>query len=321
VNAYTIVYRDGRRIEIPADFATTTTTLTYEVSAGIQVTLQLAAIDIAATERANREPGGSLLRHGAKDLSQRKTDNERASMSPAAQRTITNRDLETFRRARVESEIVYERRRKELGLPSIEEERQRAAVEAEEALERIRQTRSQQQESETYWRTRASDLRAELAAINARINFLQRRLNELPQPFSTGAFIGALPFGTFARARVGNGLQLPAVPSPGVFVAPSIGPQFRARGNFGSGIIRGQVMVNPEPFRGTRRFGGQPFFPFPGATVVGLPFQANDYSLEGPALSTELDELLAYRAGLEARWRDLEDEARHAGVSPGWLRP
>jgi hypothetical protein len=34
-NAYTIVFRDGRQVEIPAEFATTPTTLTYEVSAGI----------------------------------------------------------------------------------------------------------------------------------------------------------------------------------------------------------------------------------------------------------------------------------------------
>jgi hypothetical protein len=318
-NAYTIVFRDGRRVEIPADFATTATTLTYEVSEGIQITLQLAAIDIAATERANREPGGSLLRHSAKALSERKTDNSR-KRSQATPRTITNRDLETFRRERIESEMLYERRRKELGLPSLEESKRRAAVEAEEAFQTIREIRSRQEESETYWRSRASDLRADLASTNARIDFMQRRLNELPQPFSTGAFIGVSPFGTFARARVGNALRPPEVPNPGVFVAPPFGPQLTARGNFGNGMSRGQVLVNREPFRGTRRFGGQSFFPFSGATAVGLPFQAYDSSLERSALITELDQLLAYRAGLEARWRDLEDEARRADVSPGWLR-
>jgi ABC-type multidrug transport system fused ATPase/permease subunit len=320
-NAYTIIFRDGRRVEIPADFATTTTTLTYEVSEGIQITLQLAAIDIAATERANREPGGSLLRHSAKALSERKTDNSRRRVSQAAPRTITNRDLETFRRERVESEMLYERRRKELGLPSIEESRRRAAAEAEETFQTIREIRSRQEESETYWRTRASDLRADLASTNARIDFLQRRLNELSQPFSTGAFVGVSPFGTFARASVGNALRPPEVLNPGVFVAPTFGPQLTARGNFGNGMTRGQVLVNPEPFRGRRRFGGQSFFPFSGVTAVGLPFEAYDYSLERPALITERDQLLAYRAGLEARWRDLEDEARRAGVSPGWLRP
>jgi hypothetical protein len=302
-DAYTIVLRDGRRVEIPSDFATTPTTLTYEVGAGIQVTLQVAAIDIAATELANNEPAGSLLRQRPKQpqFSETKTDNGRASKRAGAPRTITNRDLETFRLARVESEAADERRRKELGLPSIDETRRRAAVEAEESLQRLNELNSQQQDSETYWRTRASALRAEIAATSARINFLQRRLNELPQPFSTGAFINTLPFGTFGRTRVGRALRAPV----GVI----------------DGRTGGQVFVDPGPFRGTRRLGVHPLLPFTGAPVVSLPFQSYDYSLEGPALNTELDQLLAYRAGLEARWSDLEDEARRAGVSPGWLRP
>ena len=33
------------------------------------------------------------------------------------------------------------------------------------------------------------------------------------------------------------------------------------------------------------------------------------------------EQLNAARAGLSARWRELEDEARRAGAPPGWLRP
>ena len=62
VNAYTVIMRGGRRIEIPSNFAVTTSTLTYEVSPGVQVTLNLATIDIPATETANNELPGSLLR-------------------------------------------------------------------------------------------------------------------------------------------------------------------------------------------------------------------------------------------------------------------
>src|SRR6476619_549768 len=61
-SAYTIVMRGGKRVEIPAKFQVTATTLTYEAGPDIQITLQLAAIDIAATEKANNEPAGSLLR-------------------------------------------------------------------------------------------------------------------------------------------------------------------------------------------------------------------------------------------------------------------
>src|SRR6266853_1264151 len=61
-SAYTVVMRGGKRIEIPSKFLVTTTTLTYEAGPGIQITLQLAAIDIPATEKANNETAGALLR-------------------------------------------------------------------------------------------------------------------------------------------------------------------------------------------------------------------------------------------------------------------
>ena len=62
VSAYTVVMRDGRRVEIPNEFTVTNSTLTYDVGNGMQVTMQLNTVDIAATERANSESAGSLLR-------------------------------------------------------------------------------------------------------------------------------------------------------------------------------------------------------------------------------------------------------------------
>jgi len=38
-------------------------------------------------------------------------------------------------------------------------------------------------------------------------------------------------------------------------------------------------------------------------------------------LFIQLNDLLSQRAGMQARWRDLEEEARRAGAYPGWLRP
>ncbi len=35
----------------------------------------------------------------------------------------------------------------------------------------------------------------------------------------------------------------------------------------------------------------------------------------------QLDDLLLQHAGLQARWRDFEEEASRAGAYPGWLRP
>ena len=62
VSAYTIVMRDGRRLEIPSRFVVTPSTVTYEVQPGIQITLQMSTIDVAATEKANNEPIGAFLR-------------------------------------------------------------------------------------------------------------------------------------------------------------------------------------------------------------------------------------------------------------------
>src|SRR5262249_9900624 len=93
VSAYTVVLRDGRRVEIPNEFTVTNSTLTYDVGNGMQVTVQLNTVDVAATERANAESAGSLLR---------RANAPQVSVEPQqrsnAERTITNADLEKFRR-------------------------------------------------------------------------------------------------------------------------------------------------------------------------------------------------------------------------------
>ena len=92
-SAYTIVMRGGKRIEIPEKFQVTATTLTYEAGQEIQITLQLAAIDIPATERANNETAGSLLRRIGEPRTN--LDNQPQIATSTARRTITNRDLES----------------------------------------------------------------------------------------------------------------------------------------------------------------------------------------------------------------------------------
>src|SRR5438874_3205487 len=44
-SAYTLVFRDGRRVEIPDDFTVTRTTVTYEVSPGFNRTILVAVLD------------------------------------------------------------------------------------------------------------------------------------------------------------------------------------------------------------------------------------------------------------------------------------
>jgi len=256
VNAYTVVMRDGRRVEIPNEFTVTNSTLTYQVSNGFQITVQLNAVDIAATERANGESPGSLLqRAGApKGVIEPAPQTRPAS----AQRSITNSDLEKYRLARVESEKEYESRSKELGLPSLEDRRREVEAIDDRTLEQVRSMRAQE---EAYWRSRADAFRAEMEAKRAaQLESLSQRPAELPWSYSFGDFPAFWPFdgvgfgitgGRFNRFRrvqsspFSGFLATPITPFP---TFPFTGP----RRVFGAPRIR----INPRPFhmrRGSHR--------------------------------------------------------------------
>jgi hypothetical protein len=122
--AYTIVFYGGKRVEIPDNFTVTSNAVIYEASPGVNVSFRLKSIDIPATERANNNPAGSFLG---------RTDADRVQAPPSttatqkATRTVTNQDLQRYESARLTSETTWEKRRKELGLPSLEEARREAA--------------------------------------------------------------------------------------------------------------------------------------------------------------------------------------------------
>jgi hypothetical protein len=320
VNAYTVIMRGGRHIEIPSSFVVTTSTLTYEVSPGVQVTLNLAAIDIPATETANNELPGSLLRRvpAAPVESPLRADKESSATprSKPLRRTVTNGDLESSSRRRREAELAYERRRKELGLPSVEESRRQAALESDSIARELEQTRATEKESESYWRARANELRTEIAALDAQIGFVRNQLDEPLFSSGYGSFANVtsvVPFVSF-----GNMGRRGPFPSrglhPRVFGPPRNGAQ-----------PSGQLSLNPRRFDRSPQFGwgqfgsrqfGSPLFAWPN-TVDWQPYDISERS----QLITQFNELGAARAGLSARWRELEDEARRAGAPPGWLRP
>lgn len=327
VSAYTVVMRGGRRVEIPSSFVITRNTLTYEVSPGVQITLALAAIDITATEKANNENPGSLL--GRAQVEARKTFG--SPVVSAKTRTITNRDLESISRRRRQSEAAYELRRKELGLPTLEESRRRAAAVLDLTGTELEQKLIADQESEDYWRARASALRTEMATLDAELSYIRTRIEEFTLSTSTGwsattgTFLPLISFGNVGRGQFfpGRGLR-----RPDVFTSPRTGSQLSGRVRFGGGGTRGQVTLNPvrSPLRRPFGYGRQGYgrhgfsqaaSPYGPIALIGQPY---DYSYERNALITHFNELAAARAGLNARWRELEDEARRAGAQPGWLR-
>ena len=111
--AYTIVFRSGERLEIPDEFTLTRATLTYELAPGFNKTILVTLIDVAATERVNRETPGSFFRHiGQTQATSSNNPNPQpdpVTPQPRAVRTLTNGDLASFRARRVESLYVGHR--------------------------------------------------------------------------------------------------------------------------------------------------------------------------------------------------------------------
>ena len=324
--AYTVILNDGRRVEIPDQFTVTQTTLTYEVSPGFQVTMLLSTINVAATERYNGQPQGSLLRNSSAatgpplqnssgtNVSRVRTTQTRSR--PKAAHSITNKDLEVYRRARIQSELAYEKRRRELGLPSVAEQRREVAAVEERTQQQLLSMRAREEDSEEYWRSRATSLRTEIATNQAQIEFVQRRLDEMPSPNSFGAFANTDPFGTFG-AVAGFPFQSQSTQS---FFSSSIGgARFGSVVGFNTGGRRGF----PRAFNSGRfgnRYNGRRFSPFARGNVLALPYQSYDYSYERSELALQLNDLQLQQTGLRVRWRELEEEARRAGAYPGWLR-
>ena len=297
-NAYTLVMRNGRRVEIPNEFTVTASTLTYTVGSGIQITHQLSGIDIAATERANREPSGSFLARASTPAQALAVP---AQAQPRAQRSITNRDLEGYRRTRIESELAYEKRRKELGLPSAQQARIQAAAITDRTHEQLLGVRDRDQSAEEYWRNRASSLRSEEATTQAQIAYVRQRIEELPSPNSFNTFSTLNPFQTglfpnFPMQNLNSGLQ--------TTLGLNTSRNRRLPGRF-------------NRFRGNR---GR-FNDFFGTNLWATPYETYDYNYERAELVKQLDELQLRNAALRVRWRELEEEARRAGAYPGWLRP
>jgi hypothetical protein len=294
--AYTVVFRDGRKVEVPSAFTVTATTFTYEAAPGINKTVQLALIDVAATERANREAPGAFFKHMAGTVSS-------ATPTSHAQHTLTNLDLEVSRRRRIESEQNYEKRRIELGLPSIDETRRRQALEEESIAEMARQRAAEEASEEAYWRSRADALRSEIVTVDAEIDYLRARLGPVRQvPLITQGFlIGGGSFGSF------GGRPAPNQPGAGRFGTQAVNPRSQNLTNLGA------VALRPQRGSGFSRSGITPGLGFPI-----LPYGYVDTSYD---LGLRLNDLLQRRAGLEALWSELEHDARIAQVPQVWLAP
>lgn len=329
VNAYTVILKGGRRVEVTAKFVLTESTLTYETSPGVQITVAVAAINIPETEKANGEPAGSFLKRVGTSVPEKEISPQVLSAAP--RRTITNRDLESVKQRRHESEQAYEARRKQLGLPTIAESRRQAAAESALVAVELEERRLAEDEAERYWRDRATTLRTEIAAVDAELAYVRASLDEgsvgsvnnwssaSVSNFGLGLSLGNFGRSPFGRHGWGGRSPYGTRSRRNIFVSPHTRAGLTGQFGFGGRATQGRIFNNPGPMRHGGSLGGFQSFGNVGVLTTGAPLF--DYSYERSELILRINELGATRAGLIARWRELEEEARRAGAPPGWLRP
>ena len=306
-NAYTLVMRDGRRVEIPDSFSVTATALTYEYAPGLSVTVFLNNVDVAATEGANGEPDGSLRQRAVKSNIPAET--------AAPRRTITNQDLAPYKRTREAYEATENKRRAAAGLPSLETERNKRAEERLRQADEVAKINAQDQQNEAYWRNRAARLREEAAALDAQINSLSARLNETYDSrnnYQTYGVVLAPAYGYTNQPNLSLTEVRPGLPynwgpgfnnlNPATQVNPSVDLNYNAQ------VFR-QAANQRRP-----RYG----YGYNSTYLVNGSSNSGSYETE--RLRARLAELQAERAALNARWSTLQEDARRAGVQAGWLR-
>jgi len=310
-SAYTLVFRNGNRIEIPDEFTLTRTTLTYEIAPGFQKTILVSLIDIGATERANNEPWGSFFKRRQQSLTAPQSPQTSQPSQPATQatKTVTNSDLAAIRQRRLESEQAYEKRRLQLGLPTVAETRLRQQEEERVFRSELRDRAAATSREESYWRGRSRELRTEIATVDNQLNYVRARLGEVIESRSNQSWTSTypiLPDWPWSRDRWGRRDRRTT--------PPIFGPVPQYPYGYPNGHPYPQY-----PYGYPGQYPG-----YPGQYPYGYPtrpYEEAEKSAQQVDLTRRLDDLLVRRAGLIMQWRALEDEARDARVPQIWLEP
>jgi hypothetical protein len=236
-----------------------------------------------------------------------------AASAFAQTKTVTNDDLEKFRQKRVESEKKLKERYAELGFPSPEQiEKQNAERRArmEQYSDELRRRRV---ESQNNIIAEANELRTQLAAVDAQINYLRGQGGTT----SGSGFVysyGYAPYG-FRRSNRSVLPQLRNLPPNARTVQEyaSMYPSSQGLYNQSIGNVRiggsGGNIGGGISFGGRSGYGGNRYYRG-GAiapVIVGGSYNSND-------VSQDLIFLEQQRAGLLARWNILAEEARRAGI-------
>ncbi|MEO6390694.1 MAG: hypothetical protein ABIP75_02510 [Pyrinomonadaceae bacterium] len=179
--AYTVVLRSGQRVEIPDRFVVTQAGITYATAPRMEITIQMSVINVTATEAANREPRGALTARIGDVIEPILIEPVKVQRpATVALRTLTNIDLEPYRRARQANEQAFDQLAAARGTPNLAEIRRRQAADDALMADRSLQALRAQGQAESYWRQQAARQLDRQAELDQQIAVVRSQLQATP---------------------------------------------------------------------------------------------------------------------------------------------
>ncbi|MDQ6789017.1 MAG: hypothetical protein M3033_19615 [Acidobacteriota bacterium] len=237
----------------------------------------------------------------------------------AQTKNVTNADLEKFRQKRLQSEKEYREKYSKLGFPS-PEELEKQNVESRRSLSELSQKiEAENADNQESFQSRASFLRAQIASVEAQINYLRGELNRLPRqnllllsgysPYAFGGGYYNAPNASFTTLNQ-TGVQINRTQTIIQTPSPRVNYNTGNNGNFRAGIrVGGNYDGYGRQHYYNRNYASPIYY---GGYVA--PYFNGDRSYEREEVNAQVRSLEQARAGLYAEWQVLEDEARRAGV-------
>lgn len=294
-SAYTLVLKDGRRLEIREQYRIVKDIAVFTLADNTRFSLSLEKINIAETELANGLTAGLFLKNTSAPSKETdnttKADDNPITASRATSHKITNSDFDKYRIRREETnKDATERAAAKVAsnlaanpaanpnLTGAVVNPVNPAVSAQTAAQTafdadLAQYREEQKNKEIYWRTRARTLLTQMRVEEEQLALLRGQLENTRQQPTSSVSVYTPP---------------PVYPYPGVTI--------------------GRI---PIGLGGPRSTGGAG-----NVIVVNNQNQNNlSASLQDKIIQLELQ----YQATL-ILYDEMREDARHDGALPGWLR-
>jgi hypothetical protein len=297
--AYTLVLKDGRRIEVRNQYRIVNELAVFTLPEGNRLSISLEKINVSETELANGDEPGMFVKNATSPpkvsdksapTDAAKTDEESpivASSKPGAKK-LTNKDFERYRVRREEmAQDVARRNAAKVGKQEPVEastesggktasNQSNPVSENDKEADILAKRRELEKSKEEYWRGRAKALLTQMRVQEEQIVVLQAQLEEN------------------RRTALNNNQSVSVYSSPNYYPYPPV------------------------------RIGGVPIWMGGGRTTGGgsstVVINQNPGQQRTMTLQERLTDLqLQYQETL-IRYDELLEEGRRAGALPGWLR-